>query len=238
MNTVMDFILRSMRRPRFSLLVMVLTAAFILPPNNSPEPVPDILVAYTHHQPEDLAMIDLQEYIPGIEVDLRYAGSRNVWGKPFYSSPRAYLRLGTAKKLKSAQEEFERCGYSLKVWDAYRPPEAQFKLWEKCSDPRFVINPHTGFSYHSRGVALDVTLTDAQGNELVMPSGFDEFSGLADRDFSDITAERANHAELLELIMKENGFDSIYYEWWHFVDHDRAYYDVADPTEVYSLSRN
>ncbi len=172
-------------------------------------------------------MVNLQLFIPGIYIDLRYAGNQNVFGEKIYKNGEAFLRLGTAKKLKAAQEEFRQKGYSLKIWDAYRSPEAQFKLWKIMPDARFVVNPNTGYSYHSKGVAVDLTLVDKNGNELPMPSGFDNFTGLANRDYSDVEKVRADNARLLESVMVKHGFISIYYEWWHFVDADRDQYEVV-----------
>lgn len=207
-------------------MAILLTA---LLPISNPEPVVDLQVANTHLSPEDLTMVNLKEYIPSLHIEMRYAGENNIVGRPIYNSPHAYLRLGTAKKLKKAQEEFLDSGYSLKIWDAYRPPQAQFELWQEFPDARFLINPNIRPSLHSHGIAVDVTLVDKHGNELDMPTGFDDFTSKADRDYSDVREDQANNAQLLEMIMKENGFDSIFYEWWHFIDHDRAYYDVVQP---------
>ena len=51
-----------------------------------------------------------------------------------------------------------------------------------------------------------------------MPTGFDDFSKLADRDFSDCIKEAAENAAYLEKIMAENGFSGYYGEWWHYSD--------------------
>ncbi len=177
-------------------------------------------------------MVDIQDYIPGIEVDLKYSTTDNVYGAQIYEIKKAYLRRGTAEKLRAAQEECNNIGLSLKVWDAYRPPAAQFKLWEIMPDRRFVANPYEGFSYHSRGVAVDVTLVDHMGKELSMPSGFDEFSARADRDYSDVNSLQIDNAKLLEEIMLNNGFSSIYYEWWHFTDKKRDNYKVLEDNEI------
>lgn len=208
---------------------ILLTALWPVP---DPEPVADLQVANTHLSSQDLVMVNLKEYIPSLHIDMRYAGENNIVGRPIYNSPHAYLRLGTAKKLKKAQEEFLSCGYSLKIWDAYRPPQAQFELWQEYPDARFLVNPHIRPSLHSHGIAVDVTLVDKHGSELDMPSGFDDFTAKADRDYSDVGEEQANNAQLLEMIMNENGFDSIFYEWWHFIDSDRAYYDVVQPESL------
>lgn len=54
-------------------------------------------------------------------------------------------------------------GYCLKIWDAYRPVRAQFRLWEVCPNPVYVANPNTGDSSHSKGNTVDVTLVRADG---------------------------------------------------------------------------
>lgn len=176
------------------------------------------------------AMVNVAAFIPDLKINLRYASNDNLCGEKIYTSDVACLRRGTAEKLRAAQQDLKRQGYELLLWDAYRPPAAQFKLWEKMPDARFLINPHKAYSHHSRGVAVDVTLLDRNGRELVMPSAFDEFSARADRDYSDVNAQAANNAQLLERIMCQNGFLSIYYEWWHFVDSDRSQYDVWEGT--------
>ena len=177
--------------------------------------------------PQD--MVNLAEFIPRIQVDLRYATPNNFTSAIIYDDDTAYLRRGTAEKLKAAQAEFVTHGYTIKVWDAYRPPAAQFKLWEKVPDARFVINPHKGYSYHSRGVAVDITLVDEKGQEVIMPTGFDDFTARVDRDYSDLDQETAANARFLEEIMVKHGFSSIYYEWWHFIDSNKDKYPVYEP---------
>ena len=124
------------------------------------------------------------------------------------------------KKLAAVSADLAELGLSLKIWDSYRPVSAQFKLWEVCPNPAFVADPRKGFSSHSRGNTLDVTLVDADGNELEMPTGFDDFSAKADRDYSDCSETAAAHAELLEILMEKHGFQGYYAEWWHFSDTD------------------
>ncbi|QGT99386.1 D-alanyl-D-alanine dipeptidase [Candidatus Syntrophocurvum alkaliphilum] len=177
-------------------------------------------------------MVEINEIAPNVIIELRYATDNNVFGESVYDTDIAYLRRGTAEKLNNAQNEAEQHGYSLKVWDPYRPPEAQFKLWEIMPDSRYVANPHTGYSFHSTGAAVDVTLVDNEGYELLMPSEFDDFTPRANRDYTDIPQEAAENSILLEEIMINNGFESIFFEWWHFVDSDRDKYEVIDSSEI------
>ena len=79
-------------------------------------------------------------------------------------------------------------------------------------------DPATGRRTHCRGGAVDVTLADATGALLEMPSGFDDFSERADRDYSDCSAEAAEQARLLQEVMEGCGLVGYSGEWWHFSD--------------------
>ena len=158
--------------------------------------------------------------IPTIQVELAYAGTDNFTGQAIYDFTEAYLRYGTAKKLAAVQEALKAQGLGLLIWDAFRPTAAQFKLWEVCPDPTYVANPKTGFSSHSRGNTVDVTLVSLDGTAVRMPTGFDDFSPLADRDYSDVDALPAANAALLEDAMTQAGFTPYQGEWWHFSDSD------------------
>ncbi len=166
----------------------------------------------------DRELVTIRDYIPNIYIDVKYATADNFTGQVIYDFSEPSLRYGTMKKLMKVQKELNKRGYSLKVWDAYRPIEAQLKLWEICPDPAYVSDPSKGYSGHCRGNTIDVTLVTADGKELEMPSGYDEFSALADRDYSDVSSAAAKNAELLESVMKKHGFKGYSAEWWHYTD--------------------
>ena len=115
-------------------------------------------------------------------------------------------------------------GYSLCIWDGWRPVAAQFALWRACPDPVYVANPFSGVSGHCRGNTVDITLVTLDGESVAMPSDFDDFSSLADRDYSDVSPEAAENARLLEELMTAAGFRPYSAEWWHYTDNDA--YDV------------
>lgn len=171
-------------------------------------------------EPADEELVLVRDYIPTVYVDLKYASEDNFTGTAIYDFTDASLRYGTVKKLAAVQKELLEQGYSLKIWDAYRPVGAQFRLWEVCPDPTYVANPNKGHSRHSRGNAVDVTLALAGGTPVPMPSGFDDFSALADRDYSGVPAEAAQNALLLERAMLAHGFLGYFAEWWHYSDSD------------------
>ena len=186
-------------------------------PTPTPTPIPTPLLL---DEPEDAYLVRVRDYIPDIAVELRYAADNNFTGETIYAFDEVYLRYGTVKKLMAVQEELRGMELSLNIWDAFRPVSAQFVLWEICPNPVYVANPLTGVSSHSRGNTVDITLADDSGAELVMPTGFDDFSALADRDYSDCPAEAAENARLLQSVMESHGFSGYYGEWWHFSDSD------------------
>ena len=197
-------------------------------PEGSPEPSPEVSVPASPPEvlpePEDSDFVKVTDYIPSIQVDLAYAGTDNFTEAVIYDFTEAYLRYGTVKKLAAVQAALEEQGLGLLIWDAFRPTAAQFKLWEVCPDPTYVANPEKGFSSHSRGNTVDVTLISLDGGAVEMPTGFDDFSPLADRDYSDVEPVPAANAKLLEDAMAAAGFTPYFGEWWHFSDSDA--YDV------------
>lgn len=170
--------------------------------------------------PQDSDLVPVQSYIPGILVDLKYAGKDNFTGQVIYEFSDVYLRYGTVEKLLAVQQELQAMGLGLKIWDGFRPVQAQFDLWEIYPDPIYVANPNNGFSSHSRGNTVDIVLVDSFGQELPMPTGFDDFTLLADRNYSDCPEAAADNARLLEQIMQKHGFTGYYNEWWHYSDMD------------------
>lgn len=198
-----------------------------LPPTTVPtteETLPE--TEATLPEPEDEDFVRILDYIPTATQELFYATDRNFTGQVIYDFSDAYLRYGTAKKLMAVSEDLAEMGLRIKIWDGFRPVAAQFTLWEICPNPTYVANPNVGFSSHSRGNTVDLTLTDEAGQEITMPTGFDDFTIKADRDYSDCTQEEAANAQILELLMEKHGFKGYQGEWWHFSDTDG--YDVEE----------
>lgn len=182
---------------------------------------------------QDSDLVKVKDYIPDIVVELKYATVDNFTGDKVYGFSDVYLRYGTVKKLMVVQQELRKQGLLLKIWDGFRPTAAQHTLWAAFPDAAYVANPANGYSNHSRGNTVDITIVNASGEELEMPSGFDEFSTLADRDYSDCSETAAGNAEMLEALMAECGFAGYDGEWWHYTD--TTQYDVEtvfDPSVV------
>lgn len=173
----------------------------------------------TEKEPEDDEYVLVNKYIPDIYVELMYATDNNFTGVRIYDFTDAYLRYGTVKKLANVQKELKEQGYSLKIWDAYRPFEAQQKLWEVYPDPNYVANPANGMKNHNLGGTVDITMVAADGSIIPMPTEFDDFSLKADRNYSDIDNEEAvNNVMILQNTMENNGFTGYQGEWWDYSD--------------------
>lgn len=173
----------------------------------------------TEKEPEDDEYVLVNKYIPDIYVELMYATYNNFTGVRIYDFTDAYLRYGTVKKLANVQKELKEQGYSLKIWDAYRPFEAQQKLWEVYPDPNYVANPANGMKKHNLGGTVDITMVAADGTVISMPTEFDDFSLKADRDYSDIEDEEAvKNVMILQNAMENNGFTGYQGEWWDYSD--------------------
>lgn len=186
-------------------------------------------------EPEDGDFVRVLDYLPMARQQLMYATEDNFTGAVIYDFSDAYLRYGTVKKLMEAQKDLQRLGYTLVIWDAYRPVYAQQKLYDAYPDPNFVSPPGTGNQNHCRGRAVDVTIADILTGELLeMPTGFDDFSAKADRDYSDVSPLAACNAQILTDAMERNGFKGYSGEWWHFNDTDEyPIEEVFDPAAVF-----
>jgi D-alanyl-D-alanine dipeptidase len=111
-----------------------------------------------------------------IQQDIRYASANNFTGKvlPGYKAAECVIRSDVAKALKQAQAAFVKQGYSLKVYDCYRPDRAvkAFGVWarnlkDQSTKHYYPRLPKSGLygkgyiasrSTHSRGFAVDLTL--------------------------------------------------------------------------------
>lgn len=175
-------------------------------------------------------MVRLDAAVKDIAIEMRYAGSSNITGKPVYESNTAYLRKGTADKLAKANEILLKQGYRIKVWDAYRAKKYQQFLYDNAPVKAVFMNPAKGYSNHTRGAAVDCTLVTLDGKEVDMPSDFDDGTALAYRDYLKCTEEQKRNALILENAMKSVGFLPLKSEWWHF---DDAEYKSYEPIDAY-----
>lgn len=161
-------------------------------------------------------LVEITESQYAVRVALAYATAQNFTGEPVYKSDaRCFLHPEAAACLKKAVEIARVQGYGITVFDAYRPTEVQWALWSHTPDPDFLADPRRG-SPHSRGVAIDLTLTDADGDELDMGTPFDSFDPLSHHGNPGISAEAQRNRLLLMGIMTTAGWDFYRNEWWHY----------------------
>lgn len=197
----------------------------------------------------------LTDSIPDAILEIRYYSDNNFVGTRIdgYEEPVALITQKAASALRKASDEFRKKGYSIKIYDAYRPQRAvdHFVQWSKdLADTamKSVFYPHIqkttifsrGYvarkSKHSRGSTVDMTLVDLKtGKEVDMGGSFDYFGNISRTMSESITAEQHQNRLLLRNIMVANGFYPVQGEWWHFTlcnePYPNTYFDF--PVKMY-----
>ncbi len=171
--------------------------------------------------------------IAGVRVDLRYASGNNFVGEDMYSPfDCGWLHREGAVALERAVEGLarRRGDLTLLVLDALRPQRVQERMWaalEGTGLQMYLAHPERG-SIHSFGMAVDVTLCDAQGRELDLGTPFDDLTERSHPVLEDeflargeLGAQAVAHRRLLREVMHEAGWQGIRHEWWHFDAGDR-----------------
>ncbi len=173
-------------------------------------------------------LVALKKLIPDLVLDIRYATTNNFTKTILYHHPVACLRREPAMALKQVQEELNRKGLSLKLFDGFRPFAVTCRIWQLVPDRHYAANPRKG-SNHNRGVAVDITLVDMKtGMELNMGTPYDNFTDTAHLDFYNLPADVLANRKLLKTVMRKYGFDIVPTEWWHFQWKNRAGYEMID----------
>lgn len=177
--------------------------------------------------PED-ALVEVKKLIPDLVLDLRYATDQNFLKRRVYpQDATCLLRQETVERLKRAADQLRSKGFRLRVYDCYRPLSVQWEMWRIFPKPGYVADPRKG-SNHNRGTAVDLTLADAQGNEVEMPTGFDSFSKAAHHDYAGASVDATKHRELLREAMEGAGFKKNRMEWWHYDLPDATKFPILD----------
>lgn len=168
------------------------------------------------------------ETIPEIVLNIKYATKDNFTGQSIYNEAKAFARRPVADALLNAQMEFLKLGYSIQIYDAYRPYRATVRFYEIIKDTRYVASPKTG-SRHNKGCAIDLTLVDRKTKqEIKMPTKYDSFekAAWADAPVSDPIVKQ--NREILIQILSQYGFRVNKTEWWHFDFLDCVGFEVLD----------
>ncbi|GHH19928.1 D-Ala-D-Ala dipeptidase VanX [Streptomyces rubradiris] len=192
----------------------------------------------------DFAYLD--ELVPGIRWDAKYATPDNFTGKPVdgYLANRIIGTKALCTALGHAQEEAASLGFGLLVWDGYRPQRAVdcFRRWsEQPEDGRTKQRhyPHIdrselfGKGYvaaksgHSRGSSVDLTLYSlATGENVSMGGGHDLMDPISHHGAQGTTPAEARNREHLRSIMEKCEFTPYACEWWHYTLKREPYPDV------------
>ena len=183
-----------------------------------------------------------------IIVDLKYYSTQNFTGQfvEGYLSNTAILTKESALALSNAQDDFNKLGYSLILYDAYRPQRSVdfFVQWSK--NPYDTINKRIYYpdikkselfelgyiaskSGHSRGSTVDVSLIEISTNKVLdMGTIFDYFGIESHTFFNDISEKQKSNRLILYEIMSNNGFKNYSKEWWHFTLKNEPYQKYFD----------
>jgi zinc D-Ala-D-Ala dipeptidase len=178
-----------------------------------------------------MPLVTISQSRHDVLLDIAYATARNFTGQPIYARAACYLHPDAAERLERAIALARGLGLRLKIFDAFRPSEAQWAMWRVNPDPEFLADPRRG-SPHSRGVAVDLTLVDASGAELDMGTAFDAFTPLSHHGNGKVSATAQRHRFLLLGLMTAAGWDFYGNEWWHYQLHDAKRYPLLHDADA------
>jgi D-alanyl-D-alanine dipeptidase len=180
--------------------------------------------------PSDL--VEVTKIDPALKLDIRYATTNNFLGVPVYTQARAFLQRPAAEAVARADRDLRPIGYGIIIHDGYRPWYVTKIFWDATPDPQkiFVADPKEG-SRHNRGCAVDLSLFDLKtGEEVAMPSGYDEMTDRSFADYPGGTAEERRLRAILRAAMVKHGFEINPKEWWHFDYKDWGQYPIGNLT--------
>jgi D-alanyl-D-alanine dipeptidase len=177
-------------------------------------------------------LVSLAEIDPTLRIDLRLSTPDNPFKMQFYQRNVAYLRRGTAMKVKAAQADFQKRGLGMKIWSAYRPFVVQVEMFRAVGENGdWVSDPFrpVGKKTHVRAVAIDCTLIDAEGQELAMPTPYLDFEKGAEKmkhSFEVLPEEVLENRALLKKVLTDHGMEPYSGEWWHYQDKEWGLYPI------------
>jgi D-alanyl-D-alanine dipeptidase len=175
-----------------------------------------------------MALVSITPESHKVQIRLAYASSDNFTGRPVYARADCYLHEAAERLLRRAVDLAAAMGLGVLIFDAFRPSEAQWALWNHTPDPDFLADPRRG-SPHSRGAAVDLTLTD-NGAELDMGTAFDAFTPRSHHGSLEISPLAQRNRAILMGLMTSAGWDFYRNEWWHYqlFDARRLYPVLSD----------
>lgn len=203
------------------LLILFLFVSFSASAQNGMRPKLVVVNSYNQYLASvktnpDNELVEIKKAIPNITLDIRYATKNNFMKQVMYKQARAFARKPVVASLKKIQQELNKKGYGLKIFDGYRPYATTVEFYKKASDKNFVANPAKG-SKHNRGCAVDLTLINLKtGKEIAMATPYDSFSAAAAANYEPVNQEVRKNRNFLIRIMKKYGLNVLKNEWWHY----------------------
>jgi D-alanyl-D-alanine dipeptidase len=217
------------------LLTALACAPATIPARQAPPPNTEELPTVSDAAAESL-LVDVRALDPTIQVEMRYATTNNFTGAviPGYEGNRAFLRREAAQALARAQRRAIDAGYTLRVYDAYRPVRATLAMvdWTQRVGREDLLRDGyiASRSRHNLGLAIDLTLIEhSSGRALAMGTAYDTFSAAAHT--ANATGDVARNRGLLKRFMEAEGFINYDKEWWHFS------YDLPNPVRFDKVVR-
>lgn len=186
------------------------------------------------HLPKDF--VYLKNEVPSITEDVKYATDDNFIGRPIpsYEGHHIILTKQAAVALAKVERAANNQGYSLLVFDGYRPQTAVDYFYQWSQDEKdqlkkaefypniekselFKLNYIALRSGHTRGSTVDLTLIDLTDHMPVdMGTPFDYLDPLSHPDNSEVSKRQYLNREILHKLMHDHGFVGIPTEWWHY----------------------
>lgn len=199
---------------------------------NLPDVIPDMLYQITSASKSTASTANTA--IPGITGKNLYGFTKKYNSKIDKETYYVPLLYPTAKKLQRAYNKARSEGYNLKVYDSYRPHDITIstnnyfrKLYNSNNKVKNAINYDKEGNYwgpswflassvsaHNKGIALDITITNSNNQELKAQTAYDTL------DTSSIVKYNNTVSNKLRNIMLSQGFSPLESEWWHFQDND------------------
>lgn len=164
-------------------------------------------------------------------IELAYATEENFTQQKIYQNNPCFLHTQAHSCLMHAFKLAQAIGYGIKIFDAFRPTEAQEKLWEICPNSMYVADPKKG-SPHSRGIAIDLTLIDENLQEIDMGTPFDSFDEISHHGNLEISEAAQKNRFILMGIMTTANFDFYKNEWWHYQLFNSSQYPLLKDQEA------
>lgn len=224
------------------------TAITYTAPTQTPtSPSVEEVLSYGSSDPNNIydatGFVNIKDVIPEAQTEIRYATSHNFVGERIngYEEEIAIMTKEAAAALMGANIELKEQGYTVKIFDAYRPQSAvnHFVSWSyDYNDQRMKSEFYpeldksvlissgyiAAYSRHSHGSTIDLTLVDlSTGEEVDMGGSFDYFGSLSHPDYTGISSQQYENRMILRNAMINNGFAPLSTEWWHFSLNNEPY---------------